>query len=56
MRDFAEPFDNNLSERDWRMMKLRQKIPGAFRSFSALRDFCRIRPLDTLRRACVTTT
>jgi transposase len=43
MRDFAVPFDNNLSERALRMMKLRQKISGTFRSFDALMDFCRIR-------------
>ena len=43
MRDFAVPFDNNLSERALRMMKLRQKISGTFRSFDALVDFCRIR-------------
>ncbi|MDP9263948.1 MAG: IS66 family transposase [Acidobacteriota bacterium] len=62
MRDFAIPFDNNLSERDLRMMKLRQKISGTFRNFDALVDFCRIRSyvstarknglnaLDALRR------
>jgi len=43
MRDFAVPFDNNLPERDLRMMKLRQKISGTFRNFNALVDFCRIR-------------
>ena len=43
MRDFSIPFDNNLSERDLRMMKLRQKISGTFRNFAALVDFCRIR-------------
>lgn len=43
LRDFAIPFDNNQSERDLRMTKLRQKISGPFRSFPALVNFCRIR-------------
>ncbi len=43
MRDFSVRFDNNLAERDLRMMRLRQKISGTFRSFDALVDFCRIR-------------
>ena len=43
MRDFSVPFDNNLSERDLRMMKLWQKISGTFHSFDALVDFYRIR-------------
>ena len=41
--DFAVPFTNNQSETDLRMMKLRQKISGTFRSFQALVNFCRIR-------------
>lgn len=41
MRAFSVPFGNNLSESDLRMMKLRQKISGAFHSFNTL---------DALRR------
>jgi transposase len=42
-RDWRVPPDNNGSERDIRMIKLRQKISGCLRTLTGARQFCAIR-------------
>ena len=50
LTDPSVPFTNNLAEQDGRMMKLRQKISGGFRSTEGAEEFAVLRTLISTAR------
>ena len=54
LHDFRVPFDNNISERDLRKCKNRQKMAGGFRTAHGLDIFCSLLSItETCKRQAI---